>query len=340
MISLKCWLVTHGCVITTWSSGGFDIVVRNSRMRKCPNCHKNVPAGAKRCVYCRSLVKKEKVMHQQKQTDDPESDAASHTMLNIASSAIHQNKEASHSSTTHDDSQDINDHTLLGFGASASLGSQRQLRSDNSKDQMQSTMLGMPGVAGLGRDIDLNSPVLGLNHPGVKTKTPPQSIKINNTTTTPPPPEQHQTSEETEEIDSDDFDPLAGLVVFSPKVSSLIDEEFDDISTDILGFNIDDTELEDTDNDWLDIKPVPSKTKQNANDTSDSAPISQTTKQTDKKEAPQTTNQDVKNPQLDVSSVKELDVSPVKAEEKTTQAENKLSESKSESKTEENNTAK
>ncbi len=214
-------------------------------MRKCPNCHKNVPAGAKRCVYCRSLVEKEKVSSQPR-PEEVELDAASHTMLGVANSAIRSGDRNKRSDDVSDDYGDENNHTLLGFGAGMRLGDEREQRVDDSKDKMQETMLGMPGVSAVARDIEVGSGVLGLNRPVMRGK---HSDPVGGVASS-------KGKLGSSEPSGDDFDPLAGLVGVSPKVSSLIDEEFDDISTDVLGFNLDDADLEDTDNDWLDIEPI------------------------------------------------------------------------------------
>ena len=203
-------------------------------MRKCPKCDKFVPVGNRRCIYCRTVV----------ETQD--------------SGASEDNFDAAEN----------NDQTLFGVHNKRLTG-RRQMFNENT-EITQNTIVGLPGISFSKEPYPKKK-----NQSKTETEDPNnrtaflfnnnQEETQENQKETQEVPRQSrenislivENNEELLEID----DPLAGLQgVTQQKISSLIEEELDDLSTELFGsdFNFDDITIDDIEDDGLDFDiPAP-----------------------------------------------------------------------------------
>lgn len=237
-------------------------------MRKCPNCKKAVPVGARRCVHCRSLV----------------ADAADVDTMNAVTRMGTGNSSHGGSQSEHADNarnfydvqdQSMQHRTMIGLGPISTPASRRSSE-DLSRNFGQQTIAGMPGISfdsnarqGGGYRMaaaSAQTPERGLTHvksnrnaspwddfdfdtkpaPVPDTAAAKQSIHHqSNTQNTYTPTNTRQTHKQQEQEE----DALAGLPGVSVVPSSLVDEEFDDLTSKLFGddfvVNTDDDDEED-----------------------------------------------------------------------------------------------
>ncbi|MFA5624655.1 MAG: hypothetical protein WC966_06340 [Bradymonadales bacterium] len=204
-------------------------------MRKCPQCRKAVPVGARRCVYCRASVEEVTLGKQSLggygvQHDSFEDEA------NSTSFGKPGSKNFSHA-MNNDFKSAGPQHTLLGLGPVA-LGSGRTKVEEEEERFGQTTMVGMPGV------VFEQTGGIGTNKISIATPKLEEKLLANKSDRITTKAEEHEVKKpETESSDADD--PLFGLLgVVAPKPSSLIDEEFTDLSHEVFGddfnFKLDD----------------------------------------------------------------------------------------------------
>lgn len=211
-------------------------------MRKCPNCKKAVPVGARRCVYCRASV------------DDNASGlsgaskAAPETWEEEENNSTSFGKPGSKqfsSAMNSDFGGSGPQHTLLGLGPVSLEGARSRVKEDPNDGFGQTTMMGMPGVTHE-RSPGLGSQKISIASPKLEEKAAPEPIAK-----AEPAPTQ-----DAGPVD----DPLFGLLgVIAPKPSSLIDEEFTNLSSEVFGDDFD-FKLDDDDDGWdFDFEPEPKK---------------------------------------------------------------------------------
>ena len=125
-------------------------------MRKCPNCKKPVPIGARRCVYCRAVLSE--VANDTAESDDL------NTRMGFGGAAKSLNTDDINGSTAFGrpgasgaNSSDnrgmmgrnnnMTHHTMLGLGPISSSSARDEILSGNLGGVNQRTIAGMPGVS-------------------------------------------------------------------------------------------------------------------------------------------------------------------------------------------------
>lgn len=254
-------------------------------MRKCPNCKKAVPVGARRCVHCRSLVGDASV-------DLDNLNATTRMGTNSKNSSPYGHAESGRKFNDFQDQSNAH-HTMIGLGPIAASPARRSSE-DLSRNFGQQTIAGMPGISfepharqggyrmaaasartparGLApvkdnadhihsnphfsqQEIPHTETVVGKQSPFFNMPEK-QNIYANNGQNVPT--QAPQAFQEPEE------DALAGLPGVSVVPSSLVDEEFDDLTSKLFGddFVIDEEEEDeegldfDVPTDPTPIKPV------------------------------------------------------------------------------------
>lgn len=236
-------------------------------MRKCPNCKKAVPVGARRCVHCRSLV-----------ADSADIDTMNAiTRMGTGDSANGSQSGRADNARNFYDAQDqsMQHRTMIGLGPISTPASRRSSE-DLSRNFGQQTIAGMPGISfdtnarqsggyrmaaassqtperGLTHvksnrnaspwdDFDIDAKPAHLHSETVVGRQSAHHQKNTQNSYTQQIPKQQEQQEQQENA-------LAGLPGVSVVPSSLVDEEFDDLTSKLFGddfvLNTDDDEEED-----------------------------------------------------------------------------------------------
>ncbi len=222
-------------------------------MKKCPNCKKAIPVGARRCVHCRTLVTEEGEQGSTSMGVGAR-DSSREFDLDRNSTSLGRPGGSANSGFNgipdfgRNSSNDAPHHTMLGLGPiAAASASNKRNPLDMDKVPVNHTMAGMPCIGAnmtqnqaneIGRVMQKDEPVKPV------AVTAPKEPVI-------PAPK----------VDEDD--PLAGLagVSAAPVPSSLVDEEFIDLTAKLFGddfASIGNEVAEEVDDGWdFDFDPVP-----------------------------------------------------------------------------------
>ena len=215
-------------------------------MRKCPNCHKNIPVGARRCVHCRAILSEFEGGENGPSTQlgvfgnrDSEAVRGNTTAFGLPRSLSPLESNSVRGSATYNDEGPH--QTMLGLGTVSSQPSPRQRDVDDT-DRLAAgnhTIAGMPGIK-----LDLNSG--GNRRPGGESIMGASSSRMNRATPVSQEPVPRSVAKNIApstkpvinsglKIENDD--PFAGLPGVSPAPvpSSLIDEEFVDLTAKLFG---------------------------------------------------------------------------------------------------------
>ena len=267
-------------------------------MSKCPSCGKGVPVGAKRCIYCRATVdpnsandpNKVRIAADPSNTllGIPGARSSSSSPKAVDLEAMGGNTKLGVGSRAggplgirRPSAGKGVRQTLMGLGSVRLLNDpeedQATEKSARPSRSPHHTMAGMPGVSQDPRSTMMGMPAIkesAIQKAPQRTKVPtipvPQeaidraqrAIDKQRQQATPPSPVQSAkpTTELAPQAVEEEFDPLAGMIgVQEPRVSSLMDEEVEDLSAAVFGndfaFNDEDFDFEDDDeeDDFADI---------------------------------------------------------------------------------------
>lgn len=252
-------------------------------MRKCPKCKKAVPVGERRCLYCRAIISEP--------SNDTEAQESSVRAVNLREDL---NGTFSRNNNNLSDQLDNSDRrsgkrqthqTIFGMGA-ISANSSRLSFDDEPSDFGQRTIAGMPGISfdalrRAGGPKTDSAPSAQPVEPAPRPESDPEpkqrsskaslidasfieemslSLEPTKSSVSSISPAQAPTAPAPAETPSDD--PLAGLAgVASVKPSSLVDEEFVDLTSKLFGdtFAQIKEDAEEDDDDGWDFD-VPTKT--------------------------------------------------------------------------------
>ncbi|MBQ4361186.1 MAG: hypothetical protein II767_13130 [Proteobacteria bacterium] len=235
-------------------------------MRKCPNCKKAVPVGARRCVHCRAVISEPS-----NESDSQESVRAVNLREDLNGTFSRNGGVSSQLDDASERRKRAQHQTIFGMGAIAA-NSPRNTYDDEPADYGQRTIAGMPGISfdALRRTMNRPSdsaPAAQPVEPARPVRPEPQPepkpasadiidssfIEEMSLSLEPSKPVVQPTNAVSTAASSDD-DPLAGLAgVAKVMPSSLVDEEFVDLTSKLFGDTFasikDDTE-EDDDDGW------------------------------------------------------------------------------------------
>lgn len=270
-------------------------------MRKCPKCKKAVPVGERRCLYCRAIICEP--------SNDTEAQESSVRAVNLREDL---NGTFSRSNNNLSDQLDNSERrsgkrqphqTIFGMGA-ISANSSRLSFDDEPSDFGQRTIAGMPGIsfdafrrAGRQDSAPSAQPVEPAPRPEAKPEPRQASSKASlidasfieemSLSLEPSKPAASNTSSApSAPAEAPADDPLAGLAgVASVMPSSLVDEEFVDLTSKLFGDTFaqikEDTE-EDDDDGWdFDVPAKPAEKAAPATASQAAAPASSVNEEDD-----------------------------------------------------------
>ncbi len=233
----------------------FSVVIDEVKMKKCPNCNKAVPFGARRCVYCRTPL------------DDENSTPNDQVVSERGFNATSRNFDNGSDFGLEDNPRKFN-KTMIGLGPVSIHDAPKE----NTDSFAQRTIAGMRGIS-FDDALDTNKPgiyrmsgkssiskeTLNQAAPQFK-KTLFQTSPIDSEVSPTPAADKHraaapakQTAPEPAQEQKEDI--LAGLPGAAPMPSSLVDEEFVDLTSQVFGddFASITQEAADDDDDGLDF---------------------------------------------------------------------------------------
>ena len=212
-----------------------------------------MPVGARRCVQCRSLV------------GEPADIDAMNAVTRMGAGNPKDNTRADNGRNFQD--QPMTHQTMIGLGP-ISAPSSRRSSEDLSRNFGQQTIAGMPGISfdsnarqgGYRMAASAHTPDRGLSPVKAKTENvwddPPYSSDSNHTAHAP---QTHTPTAKSENINipeltfPEEDDALAGMPGASVVPSSLVDEEFDDLTSKLFGDDFVIEQDDDDDEDGLDF---------------------------------------------------------------------------------------
>ncbi len=209
-------------------------------MRKCPNCKKNIPVGARRCVHCRAVLS---------ETDGAE--VATSTQLGVFSNReVEQTRNNStafgrpgalnpiDNNSMRGMNQAFNEaphQTMLGLATVSSSSSRSRAMEENDRLAAGNhTIAGMPGIKidnnsrrqSFGQDSLIGASSARMNRATPVTSEPvPKSVAMNAANPSLKAPE----------LKLEDDNPFGNLPGVAPVPSSLVDEEFVDLTAKLFG---------------------------------------------------------------------------------------------------------
>lgn len=266
-------------------------------MRKCPNCKKAVPVGARRCVHCRAVISEPS-----NESDSQESVRAVNLREDLNGTFSRNGGVSSQLDDASERRKRAQHQTIFGMGAIAA-NSPRNTYDDEPADYGQRTIAGMPGISfdALRRTMNRPSDSAPAAQPveparPVRPEPKPASADIIDSSfieemslsLEPSKPVVQPTNAVSSAASSDD-DPLAGLAgVAKVMPSSLVDEEFVDLTSKLFGDTFasikDDTE-EDDDDGWDFDMPTTPKPAAKAEPVANAEPAKQKAAPAPKQEA-------------------------------------------------------
>jgi len=208
-------------------------------MRKCPNCKKNIPVGARRCVHCRAVLSETDGAEAATSTQlgvfgnrEPEQARKNSTAFGRPGSLNPLENNSMRGSTQAFD--DAPHQTMLGLATVSPNANRSRAMEDNDRLAAGNhTIAGMPGIKldNSSRRQSFNQDsIMGASSARMNRATPvssepvPKSVAMNAAKPATKAPEL--------KIDDNPFGDLPGA---QPVPSSLVDEEFVDLTAKLFG---------------------------------------------------------------------------------------------------------